>query len=60
LQFKFVHIIILILEVEILKLSPTKSYTAWQMVQHRYFALALYLGDGHRKLVTRFGVLQRV
>jgi len=38
-----------------------------QTVRHRFniyanncVALALRRGDGHRKLVTRFGVMQRV
>jgi len=39
-----------------------KSYTALQTAHHRFniyavsfVALALWRGDGHRKLVTRFG-----
>jgi len=46
---------------------PAKSYTALQTACHRFniyasncVALALWRGFGHRKLVTRFGVIQRV
>jgi len=44
-----------------------KSYTALQTVRHRFniyagscVALALWHGDGHCQLVTRFGVIRRV
>jgi len=47
--------------------GPAKSYTALQTIRHRFniysstcFALALWRGDEHRKLVTRFGVIRRV
>jgi len=43
--------------------EPVKSNTALQTVRHRFInyasscvASALWRGDGHRKLVTRFGV----
>jgi len=47
---------------------PAKSYTALQAVRHRFniyagscFALALlWHGDGHSKLVTRFGVIWQI
>jgi len=42
---------------------PVKSYTALQTVRQRFniyagscVALALWRRDGHRKLVTRFGI----
>jgi len=45
---------------------PTKSYTILQTVRHCFniyesgcVALALWRGDGHRKLVTRFGVMRQ-
>jgi len=54
-------------EVESSNSWPAKSYTALQTVHHCfniyaswYVALALCRGDGHCKLVTRFGVIRRV
>jgi len=54
-------------EVWSLNLGLAKSYTALQTVRHRFnicssscVALALQRGDGHRKLVTRLGVTQRI
>jgi len=45
----------------------TKSYTALQTVRHRlktygssFDVSALWRGNGHRKLVTRFGVIRRL
>jgi len=43
---------------------PAKSYIALQTIRHGFniyasscVALALWCGDGHRQLVTRFGVM---
>jgi len=48
---------------EFVSQRSTKSYTALQRVRHRFniyasscVALVLWRGDGHRKLVTCFGV----
>jgi len=47
--------------------GPNRSYATLQTVRRRFnvyatscAALALCSGDGHHKLVTRFGVKQRV
>jgi len=47
--------------------GSAKSYTALQTVRHRFniyasscVALALWRGDGHRQLVTRFGVIRQL
>jgi len=47
--------------------GPAKFYTALQAVRHRFniyasrcAALALWLRDGHCKLVRRFGLIRRV
>jgi len=54
-------------EVGDLNSRPAKPYIALQTVRHRFniyasscVVLALWRGDGHRKLVTRFGVIRRV
>jgi len=50
-----------------LNLGLAKSYIALQTIRHRFnicssscVALALWHGNGHRKLITRFGVIRRV
>jgi len=47
--------------------GPVKSYTALQTVHHCFninanscVASAQWREDGHRKLVTRFGIIRRV
>jgi len=52
---------------EFVSQRPAKSYTALQTVRHRFninagscVALAMWRGDGHRQIVTRFGVIRRV
>jgi len=52
---------------EFVSQRPAKSYTALQTVRHRFnicagscVAFALWRENGHRQLVTRFGVIRRV
>jgi len=47
--------------------GPVEPYTALQTVRHRFsiyvsscVSLALWRGDGHHQLVTRFGLIRRV
>jgi len=52
---------------EFVSQRPAKSYTALQTVRHRFniyasgcVTMALWRGDGHRKLDTRFDVIRQV